>query len=164
MMAFQGAGDGMLDRRALSVRKECRMVDIAGRTEVPGAGGDWTMRSLEAVDNPKRQLDRLVPLLHELVAWDLVRRAEDGSFVLREDVQERLALLTADRPVRSAQVYVGRKCEHCGTVRLTRMVDGVRICSTCSRTALPVDEAPVVAGPAALKGQRGLFHRHHKAS
>ncbi len=140
------------------------MVDVAGRTEVPQAGVEWTMRSAEAVDDPKRQLDRLVPLLHELVSWDLVRRTEDGSFVLRQDVQERLAVLTADRPIRSAQVYVGRKCELCGLVRLTRMVDGVRICSTCSKTALPVDTVPAAAGPAALKVQRGLFHRHHRAS
>ena len=73
-------------------------------------------------------------------------------------------MLTADRPVRSAQVYVGRKCEHCGLVRLTRMVNGVRICSTCSTTALTADVAPAVAVPVPLKGQRGLFHRHHKAS
>ena len=140
------------------------MVDMAGRTEVPDSGAEWTMRSAGAIDEQKRQLDRLVPLLHELVAWDLVRRTEDGSFLLREDVQERLAVLTADRPLRSAQVYVGRKCELCGLVRLTRMVDGVRICSTCSKAALSTDDEPVVTVPVALKGQRHLFHRHRRAS
>ena len=108
------------------------MTDVARVTGSGLSGTGWTMRSLEVVDDPKRQLDRLVPLLHELVAWDLVRRADDGSFVLRDDVQERLAVLSSERPNRSAQVYIGRKCEHCERVTLTRMVDGARICSTCS--------------------------------
>ncbi|HZM54095.1 MAG TPA: hypothetical protein VFC03_03620 [Acidimicrobiales bacterium] len=137
------------------------MVDVAYGAGSNGSGPEWTMRSLQAVDDPKRHLDRLVPLLHELVAWDLVHRAEDGSFVLREDVQERLAALTADRPVRSAQVYVGRKCELCDRVTLTRMVDGLRICSSCSRAAL-TDDA-VVPPPQVVKG-RSRFHRHRHAS
>jgi ribosomal protein L37AE/L43A len=140
------------------------MVDVASSTGIGGAGVEWSMRSLQVVDDPKRQLDRLVPLLHELVSWDLVRRAEDGSFVLRDDVQARLAILTAERPTRSAQVYVGRKCEHCERVALTRMVDGERICSTCSRKALTGGDAAPDAAPVVLKGSRSLFHWHRTAS
>jgi len=138
------------------------MTDIARVTGSGLSGTEWTMRSLEVVDDPKRRLDQLVPLLHELVTWDLVRRTDDGGFVLRDDVQERLAILSSDRPVRSAQVYIGRKCERCSRVTLTRMVDGSRVCASCSRTALG---EPVPDGaPATLKGGRGFFGRHRRAS
>jgi len=140
------------------------MTDVARVTESGLSGTGWTMRSLEVVDDPKRQLDRLVPLLHELVAWDLVRRADDGTFVLRDDVQERLAVLSAERPNRSAQVYIGRKCERCERVALTRMVEGTRICSTCSVASLVGADAAPDSAPASLKLTRGFFHRHRRAS
>ena len=139
------------------------MVDIAGVRGLGDPDANWVMRSQRPFEDPKRRLDQLVPLLHELVAWDLVQRSDDGSFVLRRDVQERLAILTADRPLRSAEVFVGRKCEVCGLVRLTRMVDGVRTCSPCSKTA-PLDELAAVDDTGRAKGQRSFFHRHHKAS
>jgi hypothetical protein len=140
------------------------MTDVARVTGSGLSGTGWTMRSLEVVDDPKRQLDRLVPLLHELVAWDLVRRTDDGSFVLRDDVQERLAVLSSERPNRSAQVYIGRKCERCERVALTRMVDGTRVCSTCSLASLVASDAIPDAAPASLKGTRGFFHWHRRAS
>jgi len=140
------------------------MTDVARVTGSGLSTGEWTMRSLEVVDDPKRRLDRLVPLLHELVAWDLVQQAEDGSFVLRDDVQDRLAALSSDRPARSAQVYIGRKCERCERVTLTRMVDGSRICAGCSRVSLTGTDDPSADLPAAKKGPRGFFHRHHRAS
>ena len=139
------------------------MVDVAGVRALGDPSVDWGMRSLQPFEDPKRRLDRLVPLLHELVAWDLVQRAEDGGFVLRQDVQERLAALTADRPLRSAEVFVGRKCEVCGLVRLTRMVDGLRTCSPCSKTA-PLDESDGADDTGLTKVQRSFFHRHRKAS
>ncbi len=139
------------------------MVDVAGVRALGDPSVDWGMRSLQPFEDPKRRLDRLVPLLHELVAWDLVQRAEDGSFVLRQDVQERLAVLTADRPLRSAEVFVGRKCQVCGLVRLTRMVDGVRTCSPCSITT-PLDESDGAADTGRAKVHRSFFHRHRKAS
>ena len=138
------------------------MVDVAGVRGLGDPSVDWGVRSLQPYEDPKRRLDLLVPLLHELVAWDLVLRCEDGSFVLRQDVQERLALLTADRPVRSAEVFVGRKCQVCGLVRVTRMVEGVRTCSPCSTPAIAVSDA--AADPRKGKGQRGFFHRHRAAS
>jgi hypothetical protein len=138
------------------------MVDVAGVRGLGDPGVDWGVRSLQPFEDPKRRLDLLVPLLHELVAWDLVLRREDGSFVLRDDVQERLAALTADRPLRSAEVFVGRKCEVCGLVRLTRLVDGVRTCSPCST---PVQDAPDASDdPTGRRGHRGFFHRHRAAS
>lgn len=139
------------------------MVDVAGVRALGDPSVDWGMRSLQPFEDPKRRLDRLVPLLHELVAWDLVQRAEDGSFVLRPDVQERLVVLTADRPVRSAEVFVGRKCQVCGLVRLTRMVDGVRTCSPCSMAA-PLDESDGAAETGRTKVHRSFFHRHRTAS
>ncbi len=138
------------------------MVDVAGVRGLGDPGVDWGVRSLQPYEDPKRRLDLLVPLLHELVAWDLVHRCDDGSFALRQDVQERLAALTADRPLRSAEVFVGRKCQVCGLVRVTRMVDGVRTCSPCSAPALDVSDAAV--DTAKGKGQRGFFHRHRTAS
>ena len=139
------------------------MVDVAGVRALGDRSVDWGMRSLQPFEDPKRRLDRLVPLLHELVAWDLVQQAEDGGFVLRRDVQERLAILTADRPLRSAEVFVGRKCEVCGLVRLTRMVEGVRTCSPCSKTR-PLDELAAADDAGRTKGHRGFFHRNRKAS
>lgn len=139
------------------------MVDVAGVRALGDPSVDWGMRSLQPFEDPKRRLDRLVPLLHEMVAWDLVQQAGDGSFVLRQDVQERLAALTADRPVRSAEVFVGRKCEVCGLVRLTRMVDGLRTCSPCSKTT-PLDEVDGAADTGRAKVHRGFFHRHRTAS
>ena len=65
--------------------------------------------------------------------------------------------------MRSAQVYIGRKCEKCERVTLTRMVDGSRICSTCSK--LPAaDPGADDTDPALLKTSRGFFHRHRRAS
>jgi hypothetical protein len=140
------------------------MTDVARVTSSGTTGAEWTMRSLEVVDDPKRRLDRLVPLLHEMMAWDLVHRAEDGSFILCEDVQERLAALSSVKPARSAQVYIGRKCERCERVTLTRMVDGSRICSSCSELAIIGDVVTSIDVPAALKSSRGFFHRHRPAS
>ena len=56
----------------------------------------------------RRQIDRLGPLLHELMARDLVHRTATGSFELRDDVQQRLAAITAMRGDGQTQVYVGR--------------------------------------------------------
>ena len=139
------------------------MTDVARVTESGRTGPEWTMRSLEVVDDPKRRLDRLVPLLHEMMAWDLVHRAEDGTFVLRGDVQERLAILSSGKPARSAQVYIGRKCERCEQVTLTRMVEGSRICASCSTVSLIADADAPDAAPS-LKVSRGFFHRHRRAS
>ena len=100
------------------------MVDMAEVRPIGAPGVDWGVRSQRPFEDPKLRLDKLVPVLHELVAWDLVQRADDGSFVLRQDVQERLAALTADRPGHSVEVFVGRKCQVCESVKLTRMVDG----------------------------------------
>lgn len=138
------------------------MVDVAGVRGLRDPTVEWGIRSLQPFDDPKRRLDLLVPLLHDLVASDLVQRGADGSFVLRQDVQDRLSALTVDRPLRSAEVFVGRKCQVCGLVRLTRMVDGIRTCSPC---ATPVVAELDVGGDAGrTKGQRSFFHRHRKAS
>ena len=111
-----------------------------------------------------RRLDRLAPLLHELIAWDLVRQTESGSFEIPEEVQERLAQLSSLQSGSIAQVYVGRKCGRCGSMRVTRMVDGVRLCSTCSaEVAAPsaASEPETVVG--SPKGHPGRSRWHRKA-
>ncbi len=104
-----------------------------------------------------RRLDRLAPLLHELLDWGLVHPTATGAFELREDVQERLRQLTASRPLLEAQVYVGRPCRRCGQVAVTRLVDGVRMCTPCRERASavpdPVDDAAVTS-PSAERGHR----------
>jgi hypothetical protein len=109
-----------------------------------------------------RRLDRLAPLLHELLAWDLVRQTESGSFELPEEVQERLAHLTSLQNGSIAQVYVGRKCGRCGSMRVTRLVDGVRLCSTCSAEAdaPPADVEPEATARGRKNGHgRSRWHR-----
>jgi len=73
------------------------MTDVARVTGAGLSATGWTMRSLEVVEDPKRRLDQLVPLLHDLVAWDLVRRDEDGSYVLRSDDSMASRSWTSDR-------------------------------------------------------------------
>jgi hypothetical protein len=128
--------------------------------EQPLAGPEPTgepLGSLPAIEAARR-LDRLAPLLHELIAWDLVRQTEDGNFELPEDVQERLRALTGLRSGSIAQVYVGRKCGRCGSIRVTRLVDGVRLCSTCRAEAAapPPPEEPATPD---LPPHRSRWHR-----
>jgi hypothetical protein len=116
------------------------------------------------IDQAQR-LDRLAPLIHQLLTWDLVARSESGEFQLREDVQQRLQELSAVPAPVTAQVYLGRKCEVCGLVRATRMVEGARTCGPCSKPALGT-AAPsgTEVGPD-RPGHHGLRARwHRKAS
>ena len=140
------------------------MVDVAGVRGIGVHGVDWGMRSHQPFEDPKRRLDQLVPLLHELVAWDLVQRADDGSFVLRQDVQERLAVLTADRPTRSAEVFVGPQVP--GVRQRQAHPDGRR-----GADVLAVQPGHSTRRPRTTptdgrsrKGHRGFFHRHRAAS
>jgi ribosomal protein L37AE/L43A len=118
---------------------------------------------LEAItaSDAARRLDRLAPLLHELIAWQLVRQTESGSFEIPEDVQERLRRLSSLQSGSVAQVYVGRKCGRCGSIRVTRMVDGLRLCSSCSsevRSPTPSEDTPAASEPRSGHG-RSRWHR-----
>lgn len=104
----------------------------------------------------RRRLDQLAPLIHELIAWDLVYRDESGNFVLHDDVQSRLREVAALRPQSIAQVYVGRQCECCGVIGVTRLIDGARICSTCSRAAKDQVAEPIAERP---PERRSRWHR-----
>ena len=104
-----------------------------------------TLRSVPValgVGSPGHRLDRLGPLLHELLTWDLVYRSESGAFLLRDDLQQRLDEMSLLQTRSTTQVYVGRPCEHCGVVAVTRLVDGTRACAACreSTHATPVPE------------------------
>jgi len=85
----------------------------------------------------RRRIDRLGPLLHELVALDVVHEPRPGVFELRDDVQQRLAAIAALRGDVVTQVYVGRSCILCHHLAVTRLVDGEHVCAACT-AAVPV--------------------------
>jgi ribosomal protein L37AE/L43A len=116
-------------------------------------------RSRQVAEEELRRLDRLSPLIHDLLTWDLVHRTDSGAFVLREDVQRRLAEASARQAHSAPEVYVGRPCRRCGRCGVTRMVDGVRLCDPCSHAAA-ADE-PVLVDPQAAR--RHHAWRNHKA-
>ena len=97
-----------------------------------------------APDDRTKRLDQLSPLIHDLLAWELVNRTDTGEFVLCGDVQSRLAELSARQVHPSPAVYVGRPCAHCGATGVTRLVDGVRACPSCAATP-PVEVPPPTA-------------------
>jgi hypothetical protein len=119
--------------------------------------------SVVAAGEQPRRLDQLSPLIHELLAWDLVHLDESGTFVLHDDVQQRLKEVSALRPTSTAQVYVGRQCERCGVVSVTRLIDGARVCSSCNRSMSAVD-APVEpqAEPSHGRGPHSSRSRWHR--
>lgn len=125
------------------------------RSETPVA-----MRASE----PARRLDRLAPLIHELIAWDLVHRSESGDYVLQDDVQTRLRELSALRPQPTAQVYIGRLCQRCGVVGVTRLVDNTHVCASCNRSAAIDASADPPSIPSEGTGRHeGRSRWHRKA-
>ena len=111
--------------------------------------------------SPSQRLDRLSPLIHQLLAWDLIYRSESGAYLLRDDVQERLQAMVPATASPTAEVYLGRKCESCGLIRATRLVDGSRVCELCRLSAAtPPSEVPDV-GPVDPDhhGTRSRWHR-----
>jgi hypothetical protein len=108
-----------------------------------------------------QRLDRLSPLIHQLLAWDLIYQSETGTYLLRDDVQQRLqAMVPASAPP-TAEVYLGRKCQSCGSVRATRLVDGSRVCELCRLSASVAPPPMPDAGPADSEhhGIRSRWHR-----
>jgi len=123
------------------------MTDVEFEVSGRSRGHPSEMPSLRAVSGPGNHVDRLVPLLRELVASEFVVQTADGKFQLSDAAQARLHALTADRPPPSAQVYVGRRCELCGIIKVTRMVDGLRTCTTCHQRACEPYVEPVTPVP-----------------
>jgi hypothetical protein len=109
-----------------------------------------------SADRTKR-LDQLSPLIHDLLAWELVVRNDDGSFELRQDVQHRLAELSARQSHPAAAVYVGRPCARCGATGVTRLVDGVRACPACAQIRAE-DLEPLAEIESATPKGRGESH------
>jgi len=102
-----------------------------------------------------RRLEPFSPLLHDLITWDLVYRAESGSFALREDVQRWLEEVSARQSTSTPpEVYVGRPCQRCGAIGVTRMIGGLRVCDTC-RQAPAGDEEELAD---ARKSRRNGHH------
>lgn len=112
----------------------------------------------------ERRLDRLSPLLHDLLAWDLVYPDESGEFQLRPDVQRRLAETAAKAPRFAADVYVGRHCERCGIIGITRLTEGVRLCDHCAQyLQSPVDDDPPPAVDVKRRRWSGRARRYRDA-
>jgi hypothetical protein len=119
-----------------------------------GRGSDIPL-VVRPVENGRR-LDVLAPLIHQLITWDIVTRTESGTFALQDDVQERLQELSAAQAHSTAAVYVGRMCQRCGVVGVTRLVDDELLCSSCNMPELleaPADP-PVAGSP-----RRSRWHR-----
>ncbi|MGO8873750.1 MAG: hypothetical protein ACLQPH_20590 [Acidimicrobiales bacterium] len=136
------------------------------RDEMPSIGlaNEPDVCAAQKPGPPEFQLERLTPLIHDLLTWELVRRSDTGRFELREDVQQRLEELSAGRSLHTADVYVGRRCERCGALAVTRLVGGMRTCSSCSSaldqpTATIVEVAPAPDTPPVPARSRW----HHKA-
>jgi len=77
------------------------------------------------------RLEHLGPMIHELIAWDLVAQLDTGTFVLREDVQHRLGEVWALQSRAAPEVFIGRPCDRCGIVGVTRLVGESRLCTGC---------------------------------
>lgn len=120
-----------VEKRKMPVQEEAAMVGPPEGTPIDHEGRP-AMPVPKDVDDPHWKLEQVAPLIHELIAWDLVCRTGPGTFVLRDDVQERLEEFSIRQSRTTTQVYVGRPCERCGAIRITRIVGGVRVCTTCS--------------------------------
>jgi len=99
-----------------------------------------------------RRLDRFAPLLRDLMLWNLVRPTEAGDgFELRPDVEAWL-IESSSRYTHSArpEIFVGRPCQRCGTIGVTKLVGDYRLCIACAE-APPVDEQ----APATERGRHG---------
>jgi len=131
--------------------------------ELQHDGSAWTEQSQD--QRASRRLEPFSPLLHDLITWDLVYRGESGSFTLRDDVQRWLEEVSARQSASTPpEVYVGRPCQRCGAIGVTRMIAGVRVCDACSQ-APPVDEEELAD---ARKSRRNGHHDYrswwaHKA-
>ena len=109
------------------------MMQVIRSTSVNGAEHPVGLATGAATDQVRR-LENLAPLIHQLIAWGLVYRSDDGDYVLIEEVKRRLGEMSSLEPP-VAQVYVGRACESCNAISLTRLIDGSRLCATCSTTS-----------------------------
>jgi len=126
------------------------------QAKMPEIGREGEVVGVTTTVDHRRRLDQLSPLIHELIAWEIVYCDESGNFVLHDDVQSRLREVAALRPQSIAQVYVGRQCERCGVVGVTRLIEGARICSACSRAAKEQVVEPAVDRP---PERRSRWHR-----
>ncbi len=117
--------------------------------ETGGNGSGPKSPVLSARDPRARRAERLVPIVHDLLDWELVVRTESGTFVLAEDVQQRLQAAVERQSRPGAQVYFGRPCQRCGTSGITRLVGGVRLCAPCARVAADAASPPAPAEPPA---------------
>ncbi len=117
--------------------------------ETGGNGSGPKSPVLSARDPRARRAERLVPIVHDLLDWELVVRTESGAFVLADDVQQRLQTAVERQSRPGTQVYFGRPCQRCGTSGITRLIQGVRLCAPCTRLAAEAAATPVPAEPAA---------------
>lgn len=130
------------------------------RETTEGRGPSPLTVTTSSMGDGRRRTDRLAPLVHELLSWDFVRLTEDGTFELCEDVQQRLRRAATVHHASAPSVFVGRPCEACGAVgRLTRLIEGRRLCASCqspdARTPVAVEQP----APAERHGHWGWRRR-----
>lgn len=82
----------------------------------------------------QQHLERLGPLINELIAHDLVSRTPAGAFELRDDVQGHLEAISEKKARTVAPVYIGRSCMACGVLAPTTLTGTLRRCESCRRS------------------------------
>ncbi len=103
----------------------------------------------------RRIHDRLPSLLHELIDYGVVERDTSGRWQLSGEVQTLLEEQSVLHAVSGRRVFVGLRCEGCGTSTVTWLVGERRLCAACAQ---PQRGEDVAAGPQVTrsKGRRKL--------
>jgi ribosomal protein L37AE/L43A len=94
------------------------------------------------------RIENFDPLLRDLVAWDLVVRADGdlgSSWLLTDAAQKRLGeiIRPESRVDNEDLVYLDHLCADCRFRGITRLHDGVYLCSTCLATRVVQEPDPV---------------------
>jgi hypothetical protein len=107
------------------------------------------------------RIENFDPLLRDLVAWDLVVRADGdpgSSWRLTDAAQSRLdeIIRPESRFDHEDLVYLDHLCADCRFRGITRLHDGIYLCSTCLASRLDQQPDPAPAG------RRWRWRRHHQ--
>jgi ribosomal protein L37AE/L43A len=104
----------------------------------------------------EHRVEQFDPLLRNMLSWDLVQETDDGRWVLRPDVAERLGTLAryARRTEPSEVVYFGHPCARCKSNGMTRLRDGTYLCDECRRAADLSSVATLLPAPERQKPRR----------
>jgi ribosomal protein L37AE/L43A len=106
-----------------------------------------------------RRIETFDPLLRDLVSWGLAvpGPSGDGTWLLVEGAQHRLAELAARSPVlaEGQLVYLDHRCGRCGRSGLTRLERGAYLCDSCrTPRAARVEGASPALSPGRVRRRR----------